>query len=147
MKHRFIRLLVFAVMLGSSSSVMARELLLVSSFQEPINAFSKTELRRLFLGFTVKRNGVTLTSSRNTSEEYAYQVFLQHVMFMSKRNYERRLLSLGFTKGNKIVPEYNDILVLLKEINKNNNHVSYVWREDIKPGSDLNVIQVLWEGK
>ncbi len=139
-------LVFFAVLLGQSYALQARELVLVCRSQESINVFSKTELRRLFLGFPVKKNNTLVNALRNTSENDVYQVFLQNVMFMSKRNYERRLLSLNFTRGNKVIPDYEDTLLLIKNIKKNSNNVSYVWRDNLDESQGLTVIQVLWEG-
>lgn len=139
-------LVFFAVLLGQSYALQARELVLVCRSQESTNVFSKTELRRLFLGFPVKKNNTLVNALRNTSENDVYQVFLQNVMFMSERNYERRLLSLNFTRGNKVVPEYEDTLLLIRNIKKKSNNVSYVWRDNLDESQGLTVIQVLWEG-
>lgn len=142
-----VQLCVCFIFFALSTTLQARELVLVSNSEKNIESFNKTELRRLFLGFKVTRNNTAVTALRNSSSSDIYQVFLQNVMFMSERNYERRLLSLIFTKGNNQVTAYTDIPSLTSEVSTHKNTVSYLWLKEVEKHSNLKIIQVLWSDK
>ncbi len=129
-----------------SGSVHARELVLIGPESLAKAHFNKTELRRLFLGFMIYKNGEVVNAFRNDSSEKMDNVFMQHVMFMSRKNYERRLLSLKFKKGNRDIKALDTTGEVLSIISRNKYSVSYAWSDEIADKEGIHVLQVLWKG-
>lgn len=126
------------------SSALAREMVLVSGSSTIDRAFGKSELRRIFLGFSLLKNDIKVEGVRNISSTDIDDVFLQYVMFMSKHHYERRLLSLEFKKGNSKIIELDNRQELLDYLKLNPQAISYMWRDEIPDDSSVVVVQVLW---
>ncbi len=129
-----------------SGPVAARELVLVAKKNFPEAKFNKTELRRLFLGFSIYKDGEVVSALRNKSSEEMDRVFMQHVMFMSRKSYERRLLSLKFKKGNRDIKSLDTTDEIFASLTQSQYSVSYVWRDELTGRDDYQVIQTLWKG-
>ena len=127
-----------------SSSVYSNDLVLITSSESIQTSFTKYELRKIFLGFTIQKNGEIIIPYRNQSTEKINNAFYQHIMFMSERNYNRRVLSLGFKKGNRNITTYEDNTLLLNSLRTNANTISYIWKDDIPDTNEFKIIQVIW---
>ena len=76
-----------------------RSLLAVVSVDSPMTSIAASEVRKLFLGVPVSKDNIRLKALRNNTDAEIQKVFLQKVIFMSERSYERRLLSIIFRYG------------------------------------------------
>ena len=123
-----------------------RQLVLVCSLETEIPSLSKAETRQLFLGVTVQKDRLRIRPLRNQSDPVIEEVFLQKVIFMSKRNYERKLLSRVFRMGGTRPPKFSDVAGLLDEIRKSSGAVSYMWSDQIKDDKTVKSLSILWEG-
>lgn len=128
-----------------SLSVYSKELVLVSSTTANYEALSSFEVRKIFLGYPIKRENTPLIAIRNKSDEESYQIFLQKVVHLSARNYERRLMSKTFRTGTPTVLEINSLLTLKHKLLNNEFHISVMWLEDVELESNLKVLQTLWK--
>ena len=91
---RILFLLVFLCLINiNSSATTQRSLLLVCDSNSTLSYLSPTEIRKLFLNVPVVKDGVQIKPLLNFSDPLISDVFLQNVIFMSKRSYERKLLS------------------------------------------------------
>jgi len=98
----------------------------------------------LFLGVPMTKDKVRLRPLLNTSDRLATDVFLQQIIFMSKREYERQLLSRVFRLGDQRPPEYENIDALLNALLDTPGSVSYMWSEQFGHQSGLKSLGVLW---
>ncbi len=121
-----------------------RSLLLVCSENSTIESLSHAEVRKLFLGVPMTKNQVRLKPLLNTGDRLATDVFLQQIVFMSKREYERQLLSRAFRLGDSRPDEYKDFDVLVKALLNTRGSVSYIWSEQLERQSELRSLGVLW---
>lgn len=128
-----------------SCPVFSKELVLVSSTTASYEPLSSFEVRKIFLGFPIKRENTPLIAIRNKSDEESYQVFLQKVVHLSARNYERRLMSKTFRTGTPTVLEVDTLPALKKKLLSNEFNVSVMWLEDVEFDRNLKVIQRLWK--
>lgn len=140
--------LIFVLVLNAFllPSVSARELVLVSANPNVNDPFTLFELRKLFMGHPVKKQKKLYAAIRNVSDDMAYQVFLQKIIHLSAKNYERKLKSKSFLPELDVVllePALSGIFFLLLE---DSSRVSFVWRDQIPSSGTFNVIQTLWEG-
>jgi hypothetical protein len=126
-------------------AVAEHQAVLVTSSTSPIQEIDSLELRKLFLGFNVTRNGKFVKGLRNTEDDDLNSIFLQSVVAMSEKSYERRNTSLTLRKGIPRPIEYDKSEDLLIALSKNPYSVSYMWKESAVNNPDLKILRVLWE--
>jgi hypothetical protein len=80
----------------------------------------------------------------NASDRTLREVFLQDVMGMSARSYDRRMLSLALRSGQRRPQSYESVEELLRALDADPLTVSFAWAEDISSHSELKAIRVLW---
>ncbi len=134
------------LMLCQTSSLIAgdlRLLLITKSGYKPL-PFSKIELRRLFLGVPVYRDGKALQPLINKSEDLCYQVFLQSTLGMSEKRYERSLVSDIYRQGVKSPNIYHDFNKLLEDLNKKNMAISFYYDHGVSTDKKFNIVQEIW---
>ena len=144
--HRVISILIITLLILLPLNSVARELVLIGNTFSIDRSFSKSELRKLFLGYRVTRDDNAISAIRNVNSDDLYQAFLQKVMFMSKTSYERRSMALNFSKGNTKVEQEKDQIKIIQYLRDDAYKVSVMWRDDFQVEGDLGVIQVLWSG-
>lgn len=121
------------------------QVVLVAASTSPLHNIDSLELRKIFLGFTVKRDGQAITGLRNISDEDLNDIFLQTVVAMSEKSYKRRQLSLTLRKGIPRIAEYDNVEDLINALSSNPYSISYA-REDIVNGEPgIKILRVLWE--
>ena len=122
-----------------------RSLVLIANRDLVIAPLNPTELRRLFLGRPVLRNGLALAPIRNETDPVLYQVFLQKVLFMSARTYEQQIISQIFNNGGVRPPRYTNLVQLAAAVTTAPNSVSYMWADNANAFPVLRVVQVIWQ--
>ena len=133
------------IMLCMEVAVAGHQAVLVTSSTSPIQDIDSLELRKLFLGFNVTRDGKFVKGLRNTEDDNLNSIFLQSVVAMSEKSYERRHLSLTLRKGIPRPLEYDKPEDLLIALSNNPYAVSYMWSESAESNPDLKILRVLWE--
>lgn len=134
------------VSINGTAQTTPRRLLLVCYSESTTPALSHKEVRKLFLGVPTINDGVRLRPLRNASDPVITEVFLQNVIFMSKRNYERQLVSRVFRLGGERPPVFTDISELIDELRQSQEALSYMWADQLTNADGLKSIGVLWEG-
>ncbi len=142
-----IRLIVLVFLLVSnftSAFATERRLLLITNSNYKPLSLNKTELRRLFLGIPVYRKGNRLIPFVNKSEDLCYQVFLQSVIGMSEKRYERTLVS-GFYRQGVLSPNiYQDQIKLLSDLKTEELGISFLFDTEGIEEKQFNVVQEIW---
>jgi hypothetical protein len=121
------------------------QMVLVTGSTSPLQEIDSIELRKIYLGYTVLRDGHIVKGLRNTSDEDINRIFLQTVVAMSQKAYTRRQLSLTLTKGIPNVVEYDKVDNLLKALSSNPYSISYMWAHVAEREPDIKILRVLWE--
>jgi len=139
-------LFLYLALLFNSSVLFAGDLrlLLITKVDYKPLVFDKNELRRLFLGIPVYRNGEALQPLINKSERRSYQVFLQTTLGMSQKRYERSLVSDVYRQGAKTPSIYTNFKKLLRDLNKEENAISFYYDHGEPIGNKFNVVQEIW---
>ncbi len=142
--------LILALLLSSFVSGVVvgeeRRLVLVGSASSSPLAFSNSEVRRIFLGQSTTRNGKNIVPVINDVDPVLYEVFLQKVVFMSARSYERRLLSRVLHRGGKRIPYASQLNSLEKTLVQNSKWISFMWEDTAHDIPGLEILEVLWQG-
>lgn len=118
---------------------------LVTSENGSLKDISSLDIRKAYLGISVAVDGKVIRPIRRSDDERLDQVFLQSVMAMSRRSYERRLLSLVLKFGTprpEEVDEGEDFVMLLLD---RPNSISYMWKSDAEAEPRVRTIKVLWQ--
>jgi len=129
---------------SATSQTTQRSLLLVCSDNSTLESLSHEEVRKLFLGVPMIKDQVRLKPLLNASDPLATDVFLQQIIFMSKRGYERQLVSRVFRLGDQRPPKYDNIDTLVKELLNTPGSVSYMWSGQFDDQAGLKSLGVLW---
>ena len=142
---RAILLCCMGLMLCMEVAAANREVVLVAASTSPLHNLDSLELRKIYLGFTVKRDGKIVKGLRNTEDENLNSIFLQTVVAMSEKSYMRRLLFLPLRQGTPRPAEYDETEDLLKALSANPYSVTYMWKDDAVRSSDVKILRVLWQ--
>ena len=135
----------FALTLGWAAPESAH-VVLVTAHPEAIAPLPPAEVRRLFLGVTQPRDGVVLMPVHNVSDSLLHEVFLQKVVHMSARNYERVVTAQVFRAGGQRPLRYDNDTALIEALQRNRGAVTYMWAHDARRIPGIQVVQVLWRG-
>ena len=124
-----------------------RKLVLVAGGQSAGAALSPEEVRKLYLGVAVTRDGKTFLPLCNHTDMVAYEVFMQKVMYMSGPAFERALMTrLVRTTSSIRPPEYAAEKELLQALAATPNAVTYMWADKAQ-AAGLKVVVELWREK
>ena len=96
---RAILLCCMGLMLCMEVVAADREVVLVAASTSPLHNLDSLELRKIYLGFIVKRDDKIVRALRNTGDKTLNSIFLQTVVAMSEKSYMRRLLFLPLRQG------------------------------------------------
>lgn len=129
---------------GVAQTTTQRSLLLVCSADSTLLSLSITDARKIFLGIPTVLDNVRLVPLLNTSDALLTEVFLQKIIFMSKRDYEQQLVSRVFRLGGKRPSEYENISELINELLKTPGSLSFMWSDQIENYKDLKSLRVVW---
>jgi len=120
-------------------------LLLVCDAESTIPALSHAEVRKLFLGVPIEKNGVRLKPLRNASDPQLTEVFLQKIIFMSKPKYEHQLISRVFRLGGVRPKVYQNISKLVDELHQSPESLTYMSSNQLSQVEGVRSVGVLWE--
>ena len=137
-------ILYFFLIFTTSFSTLAesgQKLVIVTGSQSNITSLTPKELRRVFLGLNVTNNNSAVIPIRNHSDEMLHEVFLQKIMFMSSRTYERQLNLRIVRKGLERPKQFSKQSEIISVLTNTNNSITYMWEQDAKNFSDLRVIR------
>lgn len=126
------------------SSTSAENVVLVTGLSTEIGQLDKKSLRKLYLGIPVTLNNHRLIPVINQTDQDIYQGFLQHVMFMSDRKYQRMTVSRIYRKGGTQPSKVINNSELVQKLSQATNNISYMRYQDASQYSELKVLQILW---
>lgn len=124
-----------------------RRLVLVAGNTSPAVSLSQEEVRKLYLGVPVTKDGKTFLPLCNHTDKLAYEIFLQKVVFMSGPTYERALMSRLVRAASSFrPPEYATEQELLQAIASTPNTLTYMWADKAE-AAGLRIVMELWREK
>jgi hypothetical protein len=121
-------------------------LVLIAHKDSGLQSLESLEIRKLYLGFIVRdERNQAIRAMTNRSDVRLWDVFLQGVMGMSDKSYERRLLTLTLQSGRVRPRVVTDLPKLLQTIETEPNAVAFVLERDRVGHVDLKVHRVQWQ--
>ncbi len=129
-----------------SSSAREHHLVLVSSAAYAVGEIPKPVLRRAYLGSALVQDHISIHPLLNATDQLLYDVFLQKIMFMSHRTYERNALSQVFRFGGTRPHRSEDFEELLRELLAHPATITFMWRETALRLDGVTIVMELWHG-
>ena len=118
---------------------------LVAEKDSPITNISTLDIRKVYLGIYVAIDGENIRAVRWRNDDRLNQIFLQSVIAMSRRSYQRRLLSLMLKYGTPRPVEIDDHDELYALLQEHPMTVAYMWKIDAESNARVKIIRVLWQ--
>ena len=145
-KTRIAKLLVFfAMAFTTHASAEDLAVVLVTGKDSPIESISSLDIRKVYFGISVTIGDNSVRALRRRDDEQLNQIFLQSVIAMSQRSYERRLLSLTLKFGTPRPVEVKDREELLTLLAENPSTIAYMWKSNAESDSRVKIIKALWQ--
>jgi hypothetical protein len=134
------------VFLASAPATADHVVVLVTRSDSPIETVDPLDVRKLYLGFSVRtEENLSVRAATNQSENKLFEIFLQDVMAMSARSYDRRLLTLTLQSGRRRPDIYRNVGELTDALGSDPNLISFMWQEDFEKADNLKVLRVIWK--
>lgn len=132
--------------ISKGNSPARRTLALVTADPECRFGLTSIELRKLFLGLRTSKQQHVIKPLINRQDREIYDLFLQSVMSMSPRTYERRLIIGTFQKGRPRPEQFQNSSYLRQALHQIPCSVTFMWATQVKQLKGLYTIQTLWSG-
>lgn len=137
--------LVLLMTLASTAAWATDAIVLVTSSDSPIADISSLDIRKTYLGISVTIAGNTVRPVRQQEDGRLNLIFLQSVIAMSQKSYERRLLSMMLKYGTPRPTEVDDREALIKMLERNPYAIGYMWESDAESDRRVRKVKVLWQ--
>lgn len=121
-----------------------RAVMLVTGESCPVERIDNLDVRKVYLGIDVTIDGNHIRPLRLTGDERLDNVFFQSIVAMSRKSYERRVLSLAVKFGTPRPAEYRDLDAVLNTVRLVECGVTYIWDTDVIGQPGIKVLRLLW---
>ena len=118
---------------------------LVVGSDSTIAEISLLDIRKAYLGISVSLGEGTVHPLRRNDDEQLNQIFMQTVIAMSERSYERRLLSLMLRFGTPRPEEIDDRDQLDRRLAERPYSIAYMWKSEAEADARVRVVRTLWQ--
>lgn len=139
------RVLVGAAWLFCAAAASADTVVLVTGEDCPVDEISALDVRKAYLGVTVKADGWQLRPILMRGDDRLESIFYQSVVAMSKKSYERRRLSLALKYGTPRLDEFDDLPAVTDAIRSEECAITYMWGHQAESLPGIKTIRLLWQ--
>lgn len=120
----------------------SKRLVLVTNKISSLPELSLKQIRQIYLGRAIR--GESIIPLSNQTNDLLYEVFLQKVIFLSERDYEKRLITRTFQTGERRPVVHVKEHELLQSLGRQPGSVTFMWDETAARYPELRVVKVLW---
>lgn len=146
MNMRYLILTLYLTLICFSAHAETRSLVLVSNSEANISEMSHKDLKKVYLGLATDNNNQIILPIRNHTDELVHEIFLQNILRMSSRTYERLLNKRTLHSGAVRPKSFNNSQEIIRSLLENESSVSYMWKSQAELIPELKIIQVIWTG-
>lgn len=132
--------------LWSGTVSAERTVVLITTAQCPVAELSNLEIRKAYLGVTVRAEDAAIRPLRLVADAALNRVFFQNIVAMSEKSYARRALSLALKFGTPRPEEFQDVGEALRALRRTHCGILFMWAEDARSADAARTIKVLWRG-
>ena len=123
-----------------------RTVVLVTNESCRMETISTLDVRKAYFGIVVHTDGIIIRPFRLRNDSQLNQIFLQSVIAMSEKTYERRLLSLVLKYGTPRPAEFGDIEALANALRQSDCGIAYMFKQDADEVDGIKAVKLLWQG-
>ena len=138
-------LLGLAMMLSMTAAWADDTVVLVTSSESPITDISSLDIRKAYLGISVRIAGSTVRPILQQDDDRLNLIFLQSVIAMSQKSYDRRLLSMMLKFGTPRPGKADSREALIETLQGNPYAIGYMWKSDAESDARVRTVKVLWQ--
>jgi len=138
-------LLGLAMMLSMTAAWADDTMVLVTSSESPITDISSLDIRKAYLGISVRIAGSTVRPILQLDDDRLNLIFLQSVIAMSQKSYDRRLLSMMLKFGTPRPGKADSREALIETLQGNPYAIGYMWKSDAESDARVRTVKVLWQ--
>jgi len=124
-----------------------RTVVLVTNESCPMETISTLDVRKAYFGIVVNIDGTIIRPFRLNNDSKLNQIFLQSVIAMSEKSYERRLLSLVLKYGTPRPDEFDNVAELADALRRSNCSIAYMFKQDADELDGIRTVKLLWHGE
>lgn len=124
-----------------------RTVVLVTNESCSMETISTLDVRKAYFGVTVNIEGSIIRPFRLNDDSNLNQIFLQSVIAMSEKSYERRLLSLVLKYGTPRPEEFNSVADLTNALRRSKCGIAYMFKQDADELDGIRTVKLLWHGE
>lgn len=124
-----------------------RTVVLVTNESCPMETISTLDVRKAYFGIVVNIEGAIVRPFRLNNDSKLNQIFLQSVIAMSEKTYERRLLSLVLKYGTPRPDEFSNVDALASALRQSDCGIAYVFKRDADELDGIKTVKLLWQGE
>ena len=117
---------------------------LVAAQNSQLNKISIIEVRKLYLGLPASKQSGIKQPVINTSDKQVYLSFMNNIMRMTEKSYNRKLIKRIFRQGADKIISIDNNEELVQFILDNPNNVTFMSIEKAKNAKGIKVVQPLW---
>ena len=132
------------------TSVLAsdkRTVVLVTGTECPMQQLSALEIRKVYMAITISYQGMPIRGFRLNNDEQLDSVFYQYVVAMTKKSYERRLLSLILKHGTPEPKKLDTPEEVAQALRKQRCSIAYMWKSQADKFNELRSLKLIWQGE
>ncbi len=118
---------------------------LVTASDNGLETIDSLSIRKAYLGVPIQVHGRRVSPIRRKDDPRLDEIFMQSVMAMSEKSYERRLLSLSLKFAVPRPVEALDREQFMKSLASEPMAISYMWQAEAEADSRIRIIRVLWQ--
>ncbi len=144
------RRLLSMLLVGAAASLPGRPVaaagpaaVLVAGLGASLGELDNRDIRKLYLGYSLERNGLVLEPVINRTDPRLYEEFLQKVLFMSDGHYRRQVVSRVFRTGGRRPIEVESVEQLVQVLEEQPGRLSFLWSHRADPDR-MRVLGGLW---
>lgn len=142
-----IAIILVSLLLLPPGAAAERTVVLVTSTACPVNSIDSLDVRKAYLGVLVSIDGNHLRPLRLNGDEHLNRVFFQSIVAMSRKSYERRVLSLALRFGTPRPVELEGVDVALEVVRRTECAIVYAWSTDVLDEPGIKILKPLWQGE
>ena len=133
------------MMLSMTAAWADDTMVLVTSSESPITDISSLDIRKAYLGISVRIAGSTVRPILQQDDDRLNLIFLQSVIAMSQKSYDRRLLSMMLKFGTPRPGKADSREALIETLQGNPYAIGYMWKSDAASDARVRTVKVLWQ--
>lgn len=146
--NRFVALLALLTVLlpgsGISETTMDKPVVLVTGPASQLQPLSPRQLRQLYLGIPITQVHQKIQPLINATDNNLRELFLQRILFMSARNYERHIVSTIFKTGHQGPASHTSVDALVDALKDQPGCVTFMTMDTATNTPGIRILQPLW---